>query len=62
METRILDPDQPLATAALQGDMNALDELVRRHQSWVFNLALRMVWRREVTEDAHRKNPTTKPT
>ena len=26
--------------------------LVRRHQSWVFNLALRMVWRREVAEDA----------
>ena len=32
--------------------MDALDILVRRHQSWVFNLALRMVWRREVAEDA----------
>jgi len=32
--------------------MGALDALVRRHQSWVFNLALRMVWRREVAEDA----------
>lgn len=32
--------------------MDALDALVRRHQSWVFNLALRMVWRREVAEDA----------
>lgn len=32
--------------------MEALDILVRRHQSWVFNLALRMVWRREVAEDA----------
>jgi len=34
------------------GDLDALDALVRRHQSWVFNLALRMVWRREVAEDA----------
>jgi len=32
--------------------MDALDALVRRHQSWVFNLALRMVWRRDVAEDA----------
>ncbi len=32
--------------------MTALDKLVRRHQSWVFNLALHMVWRREVAEDA----------
>ena len=32
--------------------MDALDALVRRHQSWVFNLALRMIWRREVAEDA----------
>jgi RNA polymerase sigma factor (sigma-70 family) len=32
--------------------MDALDALARRHQSWVFNLALRMVWRREAAEDA----------
>jgi len=32
--------------------MDALDALVRQHQPWVFNLALRMVWRREVAEDA----------
>ncbi len=32
--------------------MDALDALVRRHQGWVFNLALRMVWRRDVAEDA----------
>lgn len=32
--------------------MTALDALVRRHQVWVFNLALRMVWRRAVAEDA----------
>lgn len=44
--------DESLVTLAQRGDMTALDALVRRHQSWVFNLALRMVWRREVAEDA----------
>lgn len=44
--------DESLVTSAQQGDMAVLDELVRRHQSWVFNLALRMVWRRPVAEDA----------
>ena len=44
--------DETLITDAQGGDMAALDTLVRRHQSWVFNLALRMVWRREVAEDA----------
>jgi len=39
-------------TRARGGDMDALDTLVRRHQSWIFNLALRMVWRRTVAEDA----------
>lgn len=37
---------------AVGGDMDALNELIRRHQSWVFNLALRMIWRREAAEDA----------
>lgn len=47
------DPnDEPLVSLAQAGDIAALDTLVRRHQSWVFNLALRMVWRREVAEDA----------
>jgi RNA polymerase sigma factor (sigma-70 family) len=44
--------DEGLVDKARGGDMVALDALVRRHQSWVFNLALRMVWRREVAEDA----------
>jgi RNA polymerase sigma factor (sigma-70 family) len=44
--------DESLVAQARQGDMAALDALVRRHQSWVFNLALRMVWRRTVAEDA----------
>jgi RNA polymerase sigma factor (sigma-70 family) len=46
------ESDESLVAKARGGDMDALDALVRRHQSWVFNLALRMVWRRDVAEDA----------
>lgn len=46
------ESDEQLVANALRGNMEALDGLVRRHQSWVFNLALRTVWRREVAEDA----------
>jgi RNA polymerase sigma factor (sigma-70 family) len=38
--------------AAQAGSLAALDRHLRQHQSWIFNLALRMVWRREVAEDA----------
>jgi RNA polymerase sigma factor (sigma-70 family) len=48
----IFESDESLIAKARGGDMDALDALVRQHQSWVFNLALRMVWRREVAEDA----------
>lgn len=47
-----LPTDESLVAQARSGDLDALDVLVRRHQSWVFNLALRMVWRRDVAEDA----------
>jgi RNA polymerase sigma factor (sigma-70 family) len=46
------ESDESLVTKSRGGDVDALDTLVRRHQSWVFNLALRMVWRRDVAEDA----------
>ncbi len=46
------EADDGLVAAAKSGDMTALDALLRRHQPWVFNLALRMVWRREAAEDA----------
>ncbi len=44
--------EETLVAAAKNGDMASLDALLRRHQPWVFNLALRMVWRRVVAEDA----------
>lgn len=47
------DPEEIVwLMAAKSGNLDALDRLLRRHQPWVFNLALRMVWRRDVAEDA----------
>jgi RNA polymerase sigma factor (sigma-70 family) len=44
--------DEELVSNAQAGDRDALEKLVRRHQPWVFNIALRMVWYRESAEDA----------
>lgn len=47
------DPQEEVWLAAAKtGSLPALDLLLRRHQPWVFNLALRMVWRRAAAEDA----------
>lgn len=45
-------PDEELVAKAQAGDRDALEALVRRHQAWVFNIAIRMVWRRDLAEDA----------
>lgn len=45
------EEDGALATRAGQGDTAALEELVRRHQRWVFNLALRMTGGRADADD-----------
>jgi RNA polymerase sigma factor (sigma-70 family) len=44
--------DEELAQLAVAGDHDALDQLIRRHQPWIFNLALRMAWYRDRAEDA----------
>jgi RNA polymerase sigma factor (sigma-70 family) len=44
--------DEELATTAQAGNKDALETLVRRHQPWVFNLAVRMLWSRDLAEDA----------
>src|SRR5687768_11382888 len=44
--------EDDLIALAKAGDLSSLDGLLRKHQPWIFNLALRMVWRREVAEDA----------
>lgn len=37
------EADAVLATSAAAGNMEALEELVRRHQGWIYNIAFRMV-------------------
>ena len=44
--------DRELVQLAKGGSRAALEELVVRHQSWIYNLALRMVLRPEDAEDA----------
>src|ERR1700730_597811 len=44
--------DEELVSQAQAGDKDALEKLVRRHQPWIFNIAIRMIWRRESAEDA----------
>jgi RNA polymerase sigma factor (sigma-70 family) len=44
--------DQDLVQLAKRGSRTALEELVGRHQAWIYNLALRMVYRPEDAEDA----------
>jgi RNA polymerase sigma factor (sigma-70 family) len=43
--------DESLIDLALQGDREALEGLIKRHQDWVYNIALRMVWSPEDAED-----------
>lgn len=43
--------DRDLARAAVAGDRTALEELVLRHQAWIYNVALRMVWEPSDAED-----------
>jgi RNA polymerase sigma factor (sigma-70 family) len=44
--------DVELARRIGEGDATALDELVARHQEWIYNIALRMVYLPEDAEDA----------
>jgi RNA polymerase sigma factor (sigma-70 family) len=44
--------DQELVQMAKEGSRAALEELIVRHQTWIYNLALRMVHRPEDAKDA----------
>src|SRR5712675_2288756 len=47
------DPgDHVLVARARAGDREALEELVRHHQGWIYNIALRMVFYPQDAEDA----------
>lgn len=43
--------DESLIDSALKGNRKALEELVLRHQAWIYNIALRMVFYPEDAED-----------
>lgn len=44
--------DRDLVQLSKDGNHAALEELIQRHQSWIYNLALRMVHRPEDAKDA----------
>jgi RNA polymerase sigma factor (sigma-70 family) len=47
------DPeDHVLVLRARSGDRKALEELVQRHQGWIYNIAVRMLYHPEDAEDA----------
>jgi RNA polymerase sigma factor (sigma-70 family) len=46
------DEDGILVMPAQSGDREALDQLVRRHQAWVYNIAIRMLHHPQDGEDA----------
>ncbi len=44
--------DEQLIDSALQGDRSALEQLILRHEKFVYNLAVRMLWNRDDAADA----------
>src|ERR1700741_560774 len=44
--------DQDLVLRSRSGDRNALEDLVRRHQAWIYNIAIRMLYHPQDAEDA----------
>src|SRR5579859_5351221 len=51
-ETITIDiADEELVTQAQSGNWDAIEQLIQRHQAWIFNIAIRMVGTREDAED-----------
>src|SRR6202045_1254190 len=44
--------DQNLVMRARSGDRPALEELIQRHQGWIYNIAVRMLYHPQDAEDA----------
>src|SRR5919106_4182400 len=44
--------DQSLVLRARSGDRKALEDLVQRHQAWIYNIAVRMLYHPQDAEDA----------
>ncbi len=43
--------DEALIEAARDGNREALETLIRRHQAWIYNVTLRMLWSPQDAED-----------
>ena len=52
VETATELADEDLVSNARSGDREAIESLLRRHQPWIFNIALRMLYRHADAEDA----------
>jgi RNA polymerase sigma factor (sigma-70 family) len=50
--SRTDDDDRGLVERAQAGDRQALEELVGRHQAWIYNIAIRMLFHPQDAEDA----------
>ncbi|HEV3110232.1 MAG TPA: RNA polymerase sigma factor [Candidatus Binataceae bacterium] len=44
--------DQSLVMRARSGDRKALEDLIQRHQGWIYNIAIRMLYHPQDAEDA----------
>src|ERR1700730_629310 len=44
--------DQSLVARARAGDRAALEDLIQRHQRWIYNIAVRMLYHPQDAEDA----------
>src|SRR6478752_3792123 len=44
--------DQALVMRTRSGDREALEDLIERHQGWIYNIALRMLYHPQDAEDA----------
>jgi len=51
VEETFEEHDQELITEALEGNRQSLEKLVKRHQGWVFNIAVRMTTDFSAAED-----------
>jgi len=55
-DTTTLDADADLVAAAQAGSRDALEELITRHQSWIYNIVLRMIYLPQDAEDITQEN------
>ena len=52
--------DRALVARAQSGERDALEDLVRRHQAWIYNIAVRMLYDPQDAEDATQETLITK--